>query len=104
MLPKWLTDIELQEAEQAQRLLLQEIAELEAQMTISLERQQTIRENKTMLRNRSRRITSDAEGRSQALIEIDSYIATIQLKLDQKRRRLQTAIEQIRHLTTTPTE
>ena len=99
MPPKWLTDIELQEAEQAQRLLQQEIAELEAQMTISLERQKSIRENKTLLRNRSRRMTSNAEGRTQALIEIDSYIATVQLKLDQKRRRLHISNEQIRHLT-----
>lgn len=99
MLPQWLTDIELQEAEQTQRLLQQEIAELEAQRTISVERQQSIRENKTILRNRSRRMTSNTEGRTQALIEIDSFIATVNLKLDQKRRHLQAANVQIRHLT-----
>lgn len=100
MLPEWLVAIELQEAEQEQALAEQEIAELEAQLRTSLARQAAIRDHSVPPRSRSRRATTRAEIRAEALMEIDAYIATLQLKLDQRRRRLQVAqarIQSIRH-------
>lgn len=75
-----------------------ELVLLEQNLVTAQERQNDIREGRTQLRKKSRRLGKIANLRIEALQELDSYIFTITYKLKQAQDRLQIVSRKLHYL------